>query len=431
MPLFAVSVAGIFSGAVVGVITVLIAAHSPAKQAARVSPIAAVSGNAEESKHIGRVAKAGLFKVETSLGIHHATGAKKNLFLMTGSFALTIVLFLAFSACLDLVHKLLPSVGKFTPDITISSEDETNSVSRSLVEEISAIPGVESAFGIMLHAAYPVTINGNAGVIDLFSYDRFLFDSFKKSIASGDLSKVYGDSGYALAVYNQDYRLSVGDKIKIGGEELEIACVASEGVGSISGSVTVVCSEETYTRLTGDQNYTIVGSVLEKDATETTVNKIRDIASDYLFTDNREGNSEVYGSYWVFRLAAYGFLMIISLITILNIMNSISMSVSARIRQYGAMRAVGMESRQITKMVAAEAATYAASGTAVGMILGLLFHYLIYRKMIMTHFGGIWQIPVIPIVIILFLVMVSCAVAVHAPAKRICNMAITDTINEL
>lgn len=431
MPLFAVSVAGIFSGAVVGVITVFIAAHSPAKQAARVSPIAAVSGNAEESKHIGRVAKAGLFKVETSLGIHHATGAKKNLFLMTGSFALTIVLFLAFSACLDLVHKLLPSVGKFTPDITISSEDETNSVSRSLVEEISAIPGVESAFGIMLHAAYPVTINGNAGVIDLFSYDRFLFDSFKKSIASGDLSKVYGDSGYALAVYNQDYRLSVGDKIKIGGEELEIACVASEGVGSISGSVTVVCSEETYTRLTGDQNYTIVGSVLEKDATETTVNKIRDIASDYLFTDNREGNSEVYGSYWVFRLAAYGFLMIISLITILNIMNSISMSVSARIRQYGAMRAVGMESRQITKMVAAEAATYAASGTAVGMILGLLFHYLIYRKMIMTHFGGIWQIPVTPIAIILFLVMVSCAVAVHAPAKRICNMAITDTINEL
>ena len=134
MPLFAVSISGILSGAVVGIITVFIAAHSPAKQAASVSPAAAVSGNAEISKRAGRAAKTGLFKVETSLGIHHATGAKKNLLLMIGSFALMIVLFLVFTACLDLVHKLLPSVGKFTPDITIMSEDETNPVSRSLAE---------------------------------------------------------------------------------------------------------------------------------------------------------------------------------------------------------------------------------------------------------------------------------------------------------
>ena len=45
MPLFAVSPAGILCGAVVGIITVLIAAHSPAKQAAKVSPAAAVTGN--------------------------------------------------------------------------------------------------------------------------------------------------------------------------------------------------------------------------------------------------------------------------------------------------------------------------------------------------------------------------------------------------
>ena len=67
MPLFAVSVAGIFSGAAIGVITVFIAAHSPAKQAARVSPIMAVSGDTKELKYIKRAAKTRLFKVETSL----------------------------------------------------------------------------------------------------------------------------------------------------------------------------------------------------------------------------------------------------------------------------------------------------------------------------------------------------------------------------
>ena len=431
MPLFAVSISGILSGAVVGIITVFIAAHSPAKQAASVSPAAAVSGNAEISKRAGRAAKTGLFKVETSLGIHHATGAKKNLLLMTGSFALMIVLFLVFTACLDLVHKLLPSVGKFTPDITIMSEDETNPVSRSLAEEISEIPGVESAFGTMLSAAYPVEINGNAGTIDLFSYDKPMLDRLKGSVMSGDLSKVYGDSGYALAVYNQATRLNVGDQIKIGEDELEIACIVSEGVGSVSGAATMVCSEETYTRMTGEQNYIMVSVVLGKDVSETEVSKIRNLAGDYLFEDNREQNSEIYGSYWVFRLAAYGFLAIISLISVLNIMNSISMGVSARIRQYGTMRAVGMDSRQVTKMIAAEAVTYAASGMIAGMLLGLLLHYLIYVKIIISHFGGVWQIPIAPIAMILLLVSASCVAAVHTPAKRIRSMAITATINEL
>ena len=157
-------------------------------------------------------------------------------------------------SCLDLVHKLLPSISDFTPDITISSENDANSVTRDLVEEISEIPGVKTVFGTMLNAAYPVEINGRAETVDLFSYNKFMIDNFKNSVMSGDLSKVYGNSGYALAIYNQDKRLSVGDKIKIGGEEIEIACIVSEGVGSVSGSATMVCSEETYTRLLGEQN---------------------------------------------------------------------------------------------------------------------------------------------------------------------------------
>lgn len=432
MPLFAVSISGILCGAVVGVVTVFIAAQSPAKQAAKVSPVAAVSGNAESSsKKVIHAANTRLFKVETSLGIHHATGTKKNLFLMTGSFALTIVLFLAFSACLDVVHKLLPSVSDFTPDITIASQDGSNSIDRSLLENISEISGVESTFGMMLKAGYPVEINGKEGTIDLFSYGNLMMDNAKKSIVSGDISKVYGDSDYALAVYSQDSRLDVGDKIKIGNQEIEIACVASEGVGSVSSTATVVCSEETYTRLTGENSLATVGIVLEKDVTETAVNKIYDLADGNLITDSREENSEVNGSYWVFRLAAYGFLTIISLITVLNIMNSISMGVSARVKQYGAMRAVGMESRQVTKMITAEAVTYAICGTIAGIVLGLILHYLIYVKIIISHFGGFWNIPLTTIAIIFFLVSLSCVVAVHGPAKRMHDMAITDTINDL
>src|SRR5699024_5559248 len=167
-------------------------------------------------------------------------------------------LFLAFSACLDVVHKLLPSVSDFTPDITIASEDESNSIDRSLLEDISEISGVECAFGMMLAIDYPVEINGNAGKIDLFSYGDFMLDSFKESMISGDLSSVYGASDYVMAVYNDAGHLNVGDKIKLGNHEVEVACVASEGVGSVSGATVVVCSEETYRNLTGEQDYATV-----------------------------------------------------------------------------------------------------------------------------------------------------------------------------
>lgn len=111
--------------------------------------------------------------------------------------------------------------------------------------------------------------------------------------------------------------------------------------------------------------------------------------------------------------------------------NYIDSSVSARIKQYGAMRAVGMESRQVTKMIAAEAITYAASGAIVGIVLGLMLHHLIYVKIIISHFGGTWKIPATSIAMIVLLISVSCILAVHAPAKRIRNMPITATINEL
>ncbi len=432
MPLLAVSINGILCGALVGVITVFIAAHSPAKQAAMVSPAAAVSGNADMSKNVNHAAKTRFLKVETSLGIHHATGTKKNLFLMTGSFALMIVLFLAFSACLDFVHKLLPSVtSKFTPDITIASQDDTNSLDGNLPDKIAEIEGVESAFGMMTRTAFSVEVNGNETEIDLFSHDKTLLDTFKKSVISGDISRVYEDGNYAMAVYNQDYRLSVGDKIKTGNQELEIVCVTSEGVGSVSGAPTVVCSEKTFMRLTGECRFAMISVVLKKDVSEAAVSKIRDLVGDCLFVDNREENSDIKGSYWVFRIASYGFLAIISLITVLNITNSISMGVSARIKQYGAMRAVGMGSGQVAKMITAEAVTYAICGTAAGIILGLLLHYLIYAKIVITHFGGSWNIPFATIAIVLLLVVFSCIVAIYAPAKRIRNMAITATINEL
>lgn len=424
------SVIGIVSGVLVGVISVLLAAHSPARRAAEVSPVAAVSGNAESEKTVSHAANTRILKVEHALGVYHATAAKKNMVLMSLSFAFTVALFLVFSAGLDLFKRFMPSENDLSPDISIAAADNTNSMDRGMKEEIGGLPGVETAFGCAVCYETPAEINGVPGSVDLISYDAYMFAWSEKSVASGDFDKVSGDTDYVMTIFNMDSRLNTGDIVRIGDTELTIACVCSEGIGT-ENRPAIVCTEETFMRLTGETDYIMLGFHLAKDVPEETVETIRAMTDGNAFVDRREDDQTVNSSFWVFRIAAYGFLAVIALITVFNIMNNISMSVSARMKQYGAMRAVGMSAAQMTRMIAAEAVTYAVCGLILGYIAGLYLHRLFMVKIVFTHFGGSWKVPLKPLTVITVIVALSCVAAVRAPARRIRKMAITETINEL
>lgn len=424
---FKFSIIGIACGVAVGLISVLIAAHSPAKRAARVSPVVAVSGGTDEAKGISHAANTRLFKVETALGVNHATSSKKNLVLMTMSFAFTIILFFSFFAALDFAHKLMPSSKDFTSDVAVTSVNFANDIDKNVKAQMEQVEGVYKVFSNSFRLDTPAEINGGEAAIDLISYDENLLAWAKKNLVAGDISKVYGNSRYALTAFNEGSRLNVGDKIKFGDDELEIAAVTSQSI--MGGSIPLVyVSEETFTRLTGEENYIALNVMLGKDAADKTVNELKFISGDNEFLDRREENQTSNSSFWVFHIAAYAFLAIISLITIFNIMNSISMSVSARIKQYGSMRAVGMSIRQLTQMIRAEAVTYAVCGLIIGCISGLSMHYLITKKLIIDHFGGAWDIPLAAIAIVLAIVALAVIAAIHAPSKRIKGLSITDTI---
>lgn len=423
---FKFSIIGIVCGAAVGLISVLIAAHSPAKRAAKVSPVSAVSGNTE-AKGISKAANTRLFKVETALGVNHATSSKKNLLLMTLSFAFTILLFFSFFAMLDFAHALMPSSKNFSTDVAVTSINFANDIDKNMKARMEQIEGVEKVFSNSFKLETPAEINGREAVVDLISYDDNLLDWGTESLIAGDISSVYGNSKYALTAFNEGSRLNVGDKIKFGNEELEIAAVDSQSIMGGSNPLVYV-SEETFARLTGEENYIVLNVMLGKNATDETVKALKLIAGDNEFLDRREENKSNNSTFWVAHIAAYAFLAIVALITIFNIMNSISMSVSARMKQYGAMRAVGMRIKQLTKMITAEAVTYAVCGLIVGCVSGLYMHYLITKKLIIDHFGGAWSIPVNTIAIVLAIVVLAVIAAVHAPSKRMKTMSITDTI---
>ncbi len=446
IPVFGISIIGIVIGSVTGIAAVLLAARAPAKRAARVSPVEAVSGNEKGTGALRHGAKLCLFRVETALGIHHAVSAKKNLILMTGSFALSIMMFLSFSVLVDFVGYLMPQYSDAS-DIDISDSGGADTVDSGLLDTLSGMEGVKRVYGRRTSFQVPVEISGAAegfgaaessGAADLISYDDFGLDCLKKDdmLKKGsDISKVYGDSGYVLATSDADSLLRIGDKVKIGAEELEIAGLLKydpfSSDGLTHGEVTLIMSGETFIRLTGITGYSLISVQTTGNVTEEDVEAIRAAAGeDCVFSDRRDQNTS--GTYRAFAACVYGFLFVITLVTVLNIVNGISMSVSARTKQYGAMRAVGMDGRQITKMIAAEAFTYALSGCAAGCAAGLFISKWLFDVLIAAHFAyAVWELPVNSLLVILLTVILAAVLAVWAPAGRIRKLSVTETIGEL
>ena len=441
IPLFGISAAGIGSGVLVGVVTVLLAAGSPAKRASGVTPMAAVSGNSEGIQTSRRSIRARSLKVETALGIHHAVCAKKNLILMTGSFALSILLFLSFSVLIDFVDFLMPQSAAAS-DLDVTNSDNINSIRSGLPETLEDMTGVKRVYGRRSCFDLPAGLAGDPALldtVDLVSFDEFDLKCLKKDGAlrwGSDLKKVFGDSGYALATWDPDCAWKIGDQILIGGEKLTIAGLLRydpfSGDGLTGGKITLIVSGETFARITGVTDYSLLMVQLASDATQDDVEAIRNAVESFGYTLNDKRDQSTSGTYFAFVACVYGFLGIIALVAVLNIVNSISMSVSARTRQYGAMRAVGMDGRQIAKMIAAEAFTYAFWGCAIGCAAGLPFSKLLWDFLIADHFPyAVWSLPVKSLAVILAFVAAAAISAAYAPSRRMRNLSVAETIRQL
>jgi len=432
MPVFALSPVGLISGATVGIVTVLLAAQSPAKRASKVPPMAAVSGNSDTVLSVRHTTKRKIRKVERTLGIHHATASKKNWFLLTASFSLSIILFLCISVGLDFAYELMPSVNRsWQPDITLTGYANERVLDQGLSDAISRITGVELVWGSSYTEHVPaVSSQQEIDHVNITSYSEYMLDCEDESLVQGNISEIYGDSGKVMTVLDKDNPIKVGDTIQVAGQEIEVVCGISSGL--YPGEYSIICSQETFARLTGEENYSMIGIQLSRQATDETVKQINSLAgSNVIFTDERQRNQEDANSWLAAKFLLYSFMAIIAMITLFNIINSISMSVTARIKQYGAMRAVGMDGEQLTRMIAAEAFTYAVSGLIVGSGIGIVLSRFLYVRLVTRYFGSQWSLPIVLIAIIVVFDTVSAAAAVYAPAKRIRNMPITATINEL
>lgn len=442
LPVFGISYIAAAAGIIVGFVTVLLAARSPAKRAAKVSPLTAVSGNAGTVQAVKRTANTRIFKVDLALGVHHASGSKKNFLLVTSSFAFSIILFLAFGTAIDFMHHALTPLRASAPDIYIYKEDYSNQIPSGLDEIIQEHPGVKRAFG---RGYAELTIPGKGSTLIVISYDDQQFQWAKDSLIEGNLQDAIDGKGL-LFVYREGNSYAAGSSITVsaGGREEETSAAGilgdvpySYGVDRNTGSITemAVCSEELFRKLTGEDGYAVLDVQLNQDATDSQVQEIRKAmeqkcGGSVAFSDKRIGNKETKGASYSMSVFLYGFLAVIALIGFFNIINTIAMSVSARMREYGAMRAIGMTVRQLNRMVLGEAMTYTAFGVLFGCMIGLPLNKALFQNLVTSRWGDAWSIPGWEFLVIVFIMLGSVCLAVIGPAKQIKKMTVVDTINE-
>ncbi|SHJ41286.1 putative ABC transport system permease protein [Clostridium cavendishii DSM 21758] len=130
------------------------------------------------------------------------------------------------------------------------------------------------------------------------------------------------------------------------------------------------------------------------------------------------------------KILLMGFITVITLISSLNIVNTVSTNIILRRRELASLKAIGMTSRELKKMITLEGMLFGIYGGIIGSILGGIFSYLLYKQMNrMVVFN--YSIPVKYIVIAMISVILIGYISALIPLRRLKNDNIIETIKDI
>ena len=125
----------------------------------------------------------------------------------------------------------------------------------------------------------------------------------------------------------------------------------------------------------------------------------------------------------------YGFIIVISLIGITNIINTITTNMNLRKREMAMLKSIGMTKKEFNKMINLESIMYSTKSLIIGIPLGLIGSFLIYKAFAKGNdYGYIfpWQAILIAVIVVYILVGLIMYFALRKTRKE----NIIDTIKD-
>lgn len=458
-----VSIPSIIIAAVIALVTVLISVYIPAKRATKVSAIEAIRQTADINVKAKEVKTSKLtyklFGLEGVIAKKHYKRNKRKYRATVISLFMSIVLFISASSFGTYLKKSATEgfeeidgdIGyNFSANSTkdedaiklfnvLSGSDEVTNISMFLNYQVET--RIEEKYlsqdykdNMRLEDGYAL-VNTQLLIVEDSSYKQFLKDNkldeakymnSEEPIAvvmdyvtlynqtSGKYSNfhVLNKSNSEIQYRENEYD-DEGELIETEFTSLRIGQTTDTSIFGTnmarSQNLNVMISQSMADKMFSDNESTLGGiitmKVKNKDFAAAENNIKKTLEDNGLPTSGIENYME-YTQYTrqlltLIGVFTYGFIILISLISMANIFNTISTNISLRRREFAMLKTVGMTKRGFNKMMNFECLLYGIKSLIYGIPVSIVITYLIYRS-IEQGWGMSFIFPWLPIGIAVF-----------------------------
>lgn len=141
--------------------------------------------------------------------------------------------------------------------------------------------------------------------------------------------------------------------------------------------------------------------------------------------ENRQTNSAIL----MVKILLYGFVVVVSCIGSVNIVNTITTNIILRKREFATLKSIGLTQKGLRKMIVMEGLLYGIMGTIYGSIIACGFSYMIYKGMSGVQ-ERLWHIPWTAISIAGAAAILIGYLSVLSPMARIKKENLIDVVRE-
>ena len=427
-----------------------IAAMPAARYAARVSPTIAMSGRAANIKRRSR--KAG--RIHNFEAFYARMNLKRNrgrTVITILSLVMSITVFVAlqsFSGLLDAsesIQKMHLGDYSLTNKATgFSSEEVKNLESASGIASVSTLK--YSLFtpdntGSITDMKLSFTLQPGE-TLQVIGVDEQRIQQLMRSLSSQNLQALKDGSAcfiknpIAMAYGNTAIKateIAAGDMISVNGKSLKVLGIIDDPImldnDGFTNGVQVIVNDTAYDLITGQSNYTEIYLTLSDNADRETVEQTIQALCDRTggtWISYQNTDQQLQESYEQIRLLAWGLILFIGLIGILNIINTVYTNIHTRITEIGVQRAIGMSAGSLYKTFLWEGAYYGMIASVIGGIAGYIC--TIFVNAAVTDAIQLAVVPIFSILEAAVLSIIACLIATCIPLKKIAKMNVIESI---
>ncbi|MCR8657564.1 ABC transporter permease [Paenibacillus endoradicis] len=198
-------------------------------------------------------------------------------------------------------------------------------------------------------------------------------------------------------------------------------------------SMTLLVSQKVMEQLVGDQPGVYIGnevylSSTDPKETEKQISELDNMDGYYISNvyESRQRDQQMVVLIGVFT---YGFIALITLISIANILNTISTGIQLRKREFAMLRSMGMTKKGFYRMINYESIFYGLKSLLYGLPLSLLVMYLIYRSM-SNAIDYSFQLPWVSIAIAIIAVFIIVSLSMLYSGSKVKKGSIVEAIKQ-